>query len=69
MSTLIKGKRVGFTASHLVEVELEDGRIILTPLSWYPELVDRTSRELDNCHFICLGTGIEWPELDIQICI
>ena len=34
MSTLLKGKSVHFDDRYL-HVELEDGRIILTPMSWY----------------------------------
>jgi Protein of unknown function (DUF2442) len=37
MSILIKGKSVHFDGRHL-HVELEDGRVILTPMSWYKKL-------------------------------
>ena len=37
MSILIKGKTVHFDDRYL-HVELEDGRIILTPMSWYKDL-------------------------------
>ena len=36
MSILIKGKTVHFDDRYL-HVELEDGRIILTPMSWYKD--------------------------------
>ena len=68
MSSLIKGKKVGFTDTHLL-VELEDERIIMTPLSWYPDLQDKTLKELSNYKFICMGTGIEWPEFDLQLSV
>jgi hypothetical protein len=50
-------------------VELSDGRIISTPLKWYPELGQATASQLQNYEFICRGTGIERPELDYQLSI
>ena len=37
MNTLTKGKSIHFDDRYL-HVELEDGRIISTPMSWYTEL-------------------------------
>ncbi len=37
MNTLIKGKSVHFDDRYL-HIELEDGRIISTPMNWYKEL-------------------------------
>ena len=68
MSILIKGKRITFNDRYL-NVELEDGRIISTPLDWYPELKEATLEQLKNYHFICKGTGIEWKDLDCQLSI
>jgi hypothetical protein len=50
-------------------VVLEDGRIISTPMGWYPELQEASLRELANHRFICRGTGIEWPDLDYHLSI
>ena len=68
MSTLVKGKAVHFDDQHL-RVELEDGRIILTPMDWYPELQHAAYQQLKNYQFICRGTGIEWLELDYHLSI
>ena len=68
MSILVKGKRITFNDRYL-NVELEDGRIISTPLDWYPELKEATLEQLKNYHFICKGTGIEWEDLDCQLSI
>lgn len=65
MSTL-KGKSVHIDNSHL-HVELDDGRIISTPVKWYPELQKATLKQLSKYHFICRGTGIEWPQLDYHL--
>lgn len=66
MSTLIKGKSVHVDDRYL-QVELEDGRIILTPMAWYKELQEATLKQLAHYELICQGTGIEWPELDYHL--
>ena len=66
MSILIKGKAVHFDDRYL-HVELDDGRIILTPMTWYKELQSATLKQLTHYQFICQGTGIEWPELDYHL--
>lgn len=63
---LPKGKSVRFDDKYL-HVELEDGRVILTPLEWYSELLTASIKQLQNYRFICRKTGIEWPELDYQL--
>lgn len=68
MNTLIKGKSVHFDDQHL-SVELDDGRVISTPMAWYKELQSAPFGVLKNYEFICRGTGIEWPELDYQLSI
>ncbi len=68
MSTLIKGKSVHFDDKYL-HVELNDGRVILTPMHWYAELQEASLRQLINYQFICHDTGIEWPELDYHLSI
>ncbi len=68
MSFLIKGKSVHFDDRYL-HVELEDGRIILTPMAWYKELQTATFKQLSHYQFICQGTGIEWLDLDYHLSI
>ena len=67
MSSL-KGKAVHFDEKYL-HVELEDGRVISTPMAWYPELQKATFNQLAQYQFICRGTGIEWPGLDYHLSI
>lgn len=67
MSTL-KGKSVQVDNMHL-HVQLEDGRIISTPIKWYPELQKASLKQLTQYKFICRGTGVEWPSLDYQLSI
>lgn len=67
MSSL-KGKAVHVDERYL-HVELKDGRMISTPMDWYPELKCATLAQLAHYSFICRGTGIEWPELDYHLSI
>ena len=68
MTTLISGKDVRLDSQYL-HVELADGRIISTPLSWYRELQAADDAQRAQHQFICGGTGIEWPQLDYQLSI
>lgn len=68
MNILIKGKSVRFDDRYL-HVELEDGRIISTPMKWYKELQTATFKQLTHYKFICRGTGIEWVDLDYHLSI
>ena len=63
-----KAKNLTFDENYL-RVELEDGRIISTPLTWYPELLKLSDSEKQNFTFICRGTGIEWENIDYQLSI
>lgn len=63
-----KGKSVHFDDKYL-HVELEDGRIISTPMDWYPELRKASLNQLSNYSFICRGSGIEWLDLDYHLSI
>jgi hypothetical protein len=67
MSSL-KGKAIHVDEQYL-HVELKDGRMISTPMNWYPELKNATLVQLTAYRFICRGTGIEWPELDYHLSI
>jgi len=49
-------------------VDLEDGRSISVPVSWYPRLCNSTDEERSNWEiFGC--TGIHWPDIDEDISV
>ena len=50
-------------------VDLNDGRTISVPTSWFPRLMNGTDVERANFRFIGNGTGIHWPDLDEDISI
>ena len=63
-----KGKAVHVDERYL-HVELKDGRMISTPMDWYPELKNATLAQLADYRFICRATGIEWSGLDYHLSI
>ena len=50
-------------------VELEDGRSISLPLSWYPRLLHGSPEERNNYRLIGGGSGIHWPDLDEDLSV
>ncbi|MGF2735310.1 DUF2442 domain-containing protein [Marinobacter sp. DUT-1] len=64
----LKGKDVHIDDRYL-HVELADGRVISTPVSWYPELEQASISDFRKYRFICDGTGIEWETLDYHLSI
>ena len=50
-------------------VQLEDGRMLIVPLVWYPRLLHGSKRERARWRFIGRGLGIHWPSLDEDISI
>jgi len=50
-----------------LSVDLEDGRTIVAPLSWYPRLIHASEEERQNFRVAGAGYGIHWPDLDEDI--
>ncbi|HEY3289325.1 MAG TPA: DUF2442 domain-containing protein [Anaerolineae bacterium] len=49
--------------------DLEDGRTISVPISWYPRLAHATPAEQAHFETSGGGHGIYWPDLDEDISI
>ena len=64
----VKALEVNVTEDNLT-VELDDGRSISVPLTWYPRLWHGTPTERQNWRMIGDGVGIHWPDLDEDISI
>jgi hypothetical protein len=58
---LAQGVRV---AGDALLVELDDGRTLTVPLTWYPRLAHATVAERGRWKLIGRGEGIHWPDLD-----
>ena len=64
----VYAKRIAVTDDALT-AELDDGRIISVPLSWYPRLVHATDEERDNWELLGRGMHIRWPDLDEDLSV
>lgn len=58
--------KVRVTDTDLV-VNLEDGRCLSVPLSWYPRLLNASLAERENWQLLGEGYAIEWVDLDEHI--
>jgi hypothetical protein len=57
------------TTDEALIVELNDGRVLSVPLSWYPRLLHASKKERNNWHFIGKGQGIHWDDLDEDVSV
>lgn len=56
-------ENVRFEGDHLV-VELSDGRLLGTPVRWYPRLLQATAEERRRWEILGGGIGVHWPDVD-----
>ena len=65
------GERVVNVSSTDIQlvVDLEDGRSILVPLTWYPRLLHATQKERDDWQVAGGGFGIHWPSIDEDLSV
>lgn len=50
-------------------VWLSDGRVVSTPLDWYPSLLDASRAERKRWKRSGAGYGIHWPALDYDLSV
>jgi hypothetical protein len=63
-----KARKVRVTDRALT-VELQDGRVVSVPVTWYPRLAEASRRERGAWVLIGPGAGIHWPALDEDISV
>ncbi len=65
------GERVMSVSStdDVLVVELEDGRTISVPLTWYPRLLHASQKDRDDWQVAGGGFGIYWPTLDEDLSV
>ena len=65
------GERVVDVSSTDIQlvVDLEDGRSISVPLTWYPRLLHATQKERDDWQVAGGGFGIHWPSIDEDLSV
>ncbi len=59
----IKAKKIWFDDSRIF-AELNDGRMIGMPLTWFPRLEHATEQQRNNYELWNDGAWIHWEELD-----
>jgi len=73
MSTLVTERDVFAEAVKFSEdsmtVQLDDGRTLSVPLTWYPRLLHGTPQERAHYELIGDGEGIHWSDLDEDISV
>ena len=57
-------KEVRFSGGDELCVSLMDGRRICVPTAWFPKLLNKDEKKLENWEICGAGFGIHWPELD-----
>jgi hypothetical protein len=45
-------------------VELSDGRLLGTPIRWYPRLANATPEQRANWRLAGADEGVHWPDVD-----
>ncbi|MBI5480771.1 MAG: DUF2442 domain-containing protein [Deltaproteobacteria bacterium] len=63
-----RAARLEFRDDALV-VSLDDGRILVVPLEWFPSLRDATEEQRADWRLVGHGVGIHWPQLDEDISV
>lgn len=59
----LTARRVWFDETR-VYVELNDGRVVGSPLAWFPSLQHATTKQRNRYELVAGGYGIHWEELD-----
>jgi len=56
---------VSFTSNAIV-IDLADGRKVMTPLLFYPTLKSASRSSRSRWEYLGWGSGLEWPDLELQ---
>lgn len=59
-------KKVWFDDTRIY-VELNDGRVVGSPLRWFPRLYQATPEQRNHFELVSGGYGIHWDELDEDV--
>ena len=64
----IRAASISISETSLV-VELQDGRTLIVPLSWFPDLVAADVEQLADHRLIGDGLGIHWETLGVELSV
>lgn len=68
VNNLAKVDHVDFSET-LMMVTLSDGRVISTPIKWYPRLANASHAVRMNWEPCGAGYGIHWPDVDEDLSV
>lgn len=63
---------MGFSSTSKGEflvVPLDDGRVVITPLAWYPALAGAGRSQRGAWRLVGRGRGVSWPHLDLDLSV
>ena len=66
--TTALAKSVDF-CDEMMHVTLTDGRVISTPVAWFPTLLHATAEQRANWRIGGHGVGLHWPDLDEDLLV
>jgi len=73
MSTLVESSEVTAVDvscnADALKVVLADGRVVSTPLAWFPRLLAATAKQRAEWDLIGGGIGIHWEAIDEDILV
>ena len=64
----VRATGLGVTDEDLV-IDLDDGRQLIVPLSWFPRLANANPTQRRNWRFIGKGIGFHWPDVDEDLSV
>ncbi|MFQ5668286.1 MAG: DUF2442 domain-containing protein [Candidatus Binatia bacterium] len=59
----------GSCTDDTLTVSLSDGRVVSTPLAWFPRLLEATPRQGADWELIGGGIGLHWEAVDEDISV
>ena len=73
MSTLAvdvvpRAREVQVTEDEII-VQLQDGRTVTVPLTWFPKLLHATADQRKQWELLGDGEGIHWPSVDEDLSV
>ena len=67
-SFAVRAAEIAISETSLI-VELQDGRVLSIPLTWFPDLAKATSAELADHRLVGDGIGVHWESLGIDLSV
>ena len=53
----------------MLVVKLDDGRVLMVPIAWYPRLAQATPVQRGRWRLVGRGVGIHWRDIDEDLSV